>query len=56
MSLQGTVGEFEHELEKGERLKRNELIYIITEVKQRFNEESAEVTVETTTEEQEENV
>ena len=34
MSLQGTVGEFEHELEKGEILKRNELIYIFNEVKQ----------------------
>ena len=56
MSLQGTVGEFEHELEKGERLKRNELIYIFNEVKQRFNEESAGVAVETTTKEYEENV
>ena len=56
MSLQGTVGKFEHELEKGERLKRNELIDIFYEVEQRFNEESAEVNVETTIEEYEENV
>ena len=56
MPLQETVGEFEHELEKGEILKKNELKDIFYEVKQRFNEESAAVTVETTTEKYEENV
>ena len=54
MQLQGTVGEFEHEIEKG--FNRNELVSIFYEVEQRFNEESAEVTVETPTEEYEENV
>ena len=49
MPLQETVGEFEHELEKGERLKKSELIDIFYEVEQRFNKESAEVTVEATT-------
>ena len=34
---------------KGERLKKSELIDIFYEVEQRFNEESAEVTVEATT-------
>ena len=56
MPLQETVGEFEHELEKGEILKKNELKDIFYEVEQRFNEESAAVSVETTTEEYEENV
>ena len=49
MQLQGTVREFEHEIEKG--FNRNVLIGIFFEVEQRFNEESAEVTVETSTEE-----
>ena len=49
MPLQETVGEFEHKLEKGERLKKSESTDIFYEVEQRFNEESAEVTVEATT-------
>ena len=56
MPLQETVGEFEHKLEKGETLKKSELIDVFYEVQQRFNEESAEVNVEATTEEYEENV
>ena len=56
MPLQETVGEFENELEKGETLKKSELIDVFYEVQQRFNEESAEVNVEVTTEEYEENV
>ena len=56
MPLQETVREFEHELEKGERLKKNELIDTFYEVDQRFNEENVEVTAETTTKEYEENV
>ena len=56
MLLQETVGEFENELEKGETLKKSELIDVFYEVQQRFNEESAEVNVEATTEEYEENV
>ena len=47
--LQETVGEFELELEKGERLKKNQLIDIFYEVEQRFSKESAEVAVEATT-------
>ena len=56
MPLQETVGEFGHELEKGETLKKSELIDVFYEVQQRFNEKSAEVNVEATTEEYEENV
>ena len=56
MPLQETIGEFEYELEKGERLKKNKLIDIFYEVEQRFNEGNAEVIVETTTEEYEEYV
>ena len=54
--LQEIIGEFEHKLEKGERLKKNGLIDIFYEVEQRYNEESAAVTIEKTTEEYKENV
>ena len=54
--LQETVGEFELELEKGEKLKKNQLIAIFYEVEQRFSKENAEVTVEATTEDYEEKV
>ena len=56
MPLQEIIGEFEHKLEKGERLKKNGLIDIFYEVEQRYNEESAAVTIEKTTEEYKENV
>ena len=56
MPLQEIIGEFEHKLEKGERLKKNGLIDSFYEVEQRYNEESAAVTIEKTTEEYKENV
>ena len=51
-----SFGEFKHELEKSERLKKNKLLHNSYEVEQRFNEKSAEVTVETITKEYEEKV
>ena len=51
-----SFGELKHELEKSGRFKKNKLLQIFYEVEQRFNEKSAEVTVETITKEYEEKV